>query len=207
MHNYYINKKAYNCLVKKGLTIVISGPSGVGKGTVIAELMKQNPEFMISISTTTRNPRPGDVPNETYYFVEKEDFLKSIENNEFAEWAVVHNNYYGTKKSFINHCMKSQNTLILEIDIQGAEKIRQKFAKKEVEGKLISIFITPPSEAELLKRIELRGSDSKENIQVRMQNAKLELKEKDKFDFIVVNNIVKETCQEINRIIQKELEK
>ena len=150
---------------KKGELIIISGPSGAGKGTVIKELLKKHDDIWLSISCTSREKRSGDVPNETYYFLTKKEFEVGIEENKFLEYATYNNNYYGTPKKQIKEKLDAGINVLLEIEVQGALKV------KELIPEAICIFIMPPSMQELKKRLVKRGTESKEKILSRFKSA------------------------------------
>ena len=186
----------------KGKLFVISGPSGVGKGTVLSYLMEnKNVNIMYSISATTRDPRPDEIDGEDYFFISEEDFFTKKKNNEFIETAEVHNNYYGTPRENVVENLNKGNNIILEIDIQGAKQIRSQF------NQAILIFLEPPTFSELEERLNKRGSENKKNKKIRLNNAKNELKEKVIFDYTVVNKNIKQAAEEIQEIIIKETDK
>ncbi|MFW5998375.1 MAG: guanylate kinase [Bacillota bacterium] len=185
---------------KKGKLFVISGPSGVGKGTVLGVLMQDNNlDLQYSISATTRNPRPGEVDGQDYYFLSEAKFKKMKKNNEFIETAKVHNNYYGTpKKNIEKNILKGKN-LILEIDIQGAKQIRARFPEA------VLIFLEPPSFSELKNRLNKRGTEDNKIKKIRLNNAKNEMKAKIIFDYTVVNDNIKKSADKLKKIIKKEI--
>lgn len=177
---------------------VISGSSGVGKGTVIQKLMKKNPDFKLSISYTTRKKREGEIEGVNYFYVDKENFKKSIENNEFLEWAEFSENFYGTKKKYVEKVLNQGQNLILEIETQGAMQVKQKMPEA------VLIFILPPSYEDLENRLRGRNTESEEAIAKRLDFVQLEIKNSEKFDYKVVNDKVESAVSEIERIIKSE---
>lgn len=180
--------------MKKGLLIVISGPSGTGKGTVCKELLKNN-NFWFSVSATTRAPREGEVHGKNYYFMTKEQFQDKIEENDFLEYAEVYGNYYGTPKSKVVEMLDKGKDVILEIDIQGALKVKENYK----EG--IFIFILPPSMEELKNRIIKRGTETEESLMTRFKSAYKEINYVSKYNYAVVNDKVNDAVEKIQSII------
>ena len=178
----------------RGQLIVISGPSGAGKGTVCNELLEKN-DFWISVSATTRSPRNNEVPGENYYFITKEKFLERIASDDFLEYAEVYGNYYGTPKSEVLKVLDGGRDVILEIDIQGALKVKKAYPKG------LFIFILPPSMAELKNRITNRGSETPESLMTRVTSAHKEISFVSKYDYAVVNDTVSNACEKIQSII------
>lgn len=187
--------------MSNGLLIVISGPSGAGKGTICKKLINENKNLKVSVSATTRQPRVGEVDGVNYFFLKEEEFVDRINKNDFLEHAVVYGNYYGTPKSNVLKEIESGTDIILEIDIQGALKVKQ----AHPDG--VFIFILPPSIEELNKRIVGRGTDSKEVILKRMQCAYDELNYAFKYDYVVVNDEVDRATEVIKNIISAEKHK
>ncbi|MGB9808565.1 MAG: guanylate kinase, partial [Caldanaerobacter sp.] len=165
---------------KKGLLIVISGPSGAGKGTVCKALIEREKDLKLSISATTRQPRAGEVDGKNYFFKSEEEFKRMIEEDAFLEWAKVYDHYYGTPKEFVLKNLEEGNDVVLEIDIQGALKVKEKFP----EG--VFIFILPPSMEELKNRIKKRGTESEEEIIKRFKSAYEELNYVSKYNYVVI---------------------
>jgi|SRR3712207_3956727 len=181
----------------KGLLIVISGPSGTGKGTVCKELLKREP-FWISISATTRQPRVGEIDGKSYYFLTKEEFKKKIELKEFLEYAEVYGNFYGTPKDKVMEVLNQGKDVILEIDIQGALKVKENYP----EG--VFIFILPPSMEELKNRITNRGTETEESLMTRFKSAYKEINYVSKYNYAVVNDEVVNAVDKIKSIINAE---
>lgn len=173
---------------------VISGSSGVGKGTVIKSLLSKRSDIMLSISYTTRKPRPNEKEGINYFYTNKDDFMKAVENNEFLEWAEFSGNCYGTKKSFVLDSL-NQNHVLLEIDTQGALQIKKKMPEATL------IFIAPPSYEELVSRLRGRHTESEEAIQKRLEFVNFEKENSKQFDHIVVNDTVENAVEQIEKII------
>lgn len=167
--------------------IVISAPSGTGKTTLCARLLREVPELMLSISTTTRAPRGTEKNATEYFFVSKDTFRAKIDAGGFAEWAEVHGNFYGTTKAFIDEAMKHGKSLLLDIDVQGAAQLRVAYPNQTVR-----IFLVPPSLEELEHRLRSRGTDSEETIQKRLKAAVHEMKHTGDFDHVVVNDVLED---------------
>lgn len=184
--------------MKKGLLIVVSGPSGTGKGTVCGELLDSMPELAYSISATTRAPRAGEVDGKNYYFLTKERFEELVAEGGFLEYANVYGNYYGTPLVKIQERLAEGNDILLEIDTQGALEVM----KKCPDG--LFIFLLPPSLGELERRIRGRGSETEESLKKRLGNAKAEIAIGEKYKYVVVNDTVKKAVARIKSIIVAE---
>lgn len=184
--------------MKQGNLIVVSGPSGTGKGTICQALLAEHPEILYSISATTRQPRTGEVNGVNYWFTAKDDFKAMIENNELLEWAEVYGNYYGTPIAKIEEMLASGKDVLLEIDTQGAMNVKQKFPQG------VYIYILPPSLTELERRIRTRGTDSEESIQRRLQAAADEIQIGVHYNYLVVNDQVREATDTVAAIIAAE---
>ncbi len=166
----------------KGKLIVLTGPSGVGKGTLLRSLLKRHPDLYLSISVTTRPPRPGEIPGKDYYFVTRLEFERMVAKGELLEWAEFAGNYYGTPRTPVLENIRQGKWVILEIELEGARQIRQTFPEA------LRIFILPPSLPELEDRIRKRGKDSEEAIARRLNRAQEEMDAADEFDIQIVND-------------------
>ena len=182
----------------KGNLIVISAPSGAGKGTVIDGVMKINNNLWLSVSMTSRKMRSNDIPGETYFFVSKEEFEERIKEGVFLEYAIYNGNYYGTPKDKIQEKLDQGIDVILEIEIQGALKV------KELVPDAIFIFILPPSLKELRRRLVNRGTDSKEKVLERFKTAYKEINEVTKYNYVVINDEVEKAVSKVNAILLSE---
>ena len=181
----------------KGLLIVISGPSGAGKGTICKALVERE-DYYISVSATTRSPRAGAVDGKSYYFLNKEDFIMKIESGDFLEHAEVHGNLYGTPKSSVLEKLDEGKDVILEIDIQGALKVKENYP----DG--VFIFILPPSMEELKNRLIGRGSETPESLMTRFNTAFKEINYISKYNYAVVNDEVDAAVEKIEGILLAE---
>jgi guanylate kinase len=171
---------------------VIAGPTAVGKGTVVRYLLEQHPEILVSVSATTRQPRAGEVHGREYFFVNNEQFDQMIANNELLEYAVVHQlNRYGTPRGPVEEAIKAGQQMILEIDIQGAQQVKESMPEANL------IFIAPPDLDELKRRLVGRGTESPEEIAIRLGTAEIEMKAQEWFDHIVINREVAQCAQEV----------
>lgn len=186
---------------RKGLLLVVSGPSGAGKGTICKEFLQNNKDVKLSISATTRNPREGEVDGVNYFFVTKEKFKDMINNNELLEHAQIYDNFYGTPKAAILENLENGNDVVLEIEMQGARQI------KDVYPEGVFIFILPPSLNELKNRIVGRGTETEEQINKRFGSAVDEICQIEHYDYFIVNNDVKTSAQELEHIISAEKNK
>ena len=182
----------------KGKCFIISGPSGVGKSTVLHALMERRKNVYFSVSATTRDPRPGEVDGVHYHFLDVDTFRQWIANEEFLEYAEFVGNFYGTPKKFVDEAMERGEDVILDIEVQGAIQVTSK------RPDTVRIFIAPPSWAELERRLTDRGTDSPDKIQKRLLRAKVEFQTAHTYDYFVINNTVEEAVEELNAIMTAE---
>ncbi len=181
-----------------GFLLVLSGPSGSGKGTVSEALMKNNDDIIFSTSVTTRTPRPGEVNGENYFFATREEFEKMVENDELLEHAFVHTNYYGTPKKFVFDEIEKGEIVLLEIDVQGALQVKKKY--KEA----VFIFLIPPTMDELKSRLVKRDTETEDEIETRYRNAFKELDFVGEYDYFVINDVIDNAVKDIETIIAAE---
>ena len=184
--------------VARGKLIVIVAPSGTGKSTLIERLQAERPSLEWSVSCTTRVIREGETDGIDYRFISVEDFLKRKENNEFVEWAKVHSNYYGTLKSFIDEGLEVGKHLLFDLDVQGCDLMRDIYGD---EAKII--FIQPPGIEALESRLRSRGTETDETIELRLNNAKEELKRADDFNYKVINDDIETAYVDLKRVIDE----
>jgi len=185
LYNRPMNKKLY----------VISGSSGVGKGTVIKGFLEKNPQFILSVSCTTRAPREGEIDGVNYFFLSKEEFQNCIENDKFLEWAEFAGNRYGTKKKYIQKSLEEGKDIILEIDTKGALQVKNKMPDS------VLIFIAPPSFEILENRLRGRHTEDEATIQKRLQEVREELKRAENFDYKIINDDLNKAITELENII------
>lgn len=181
----------------QGRLFIIAGCSGVGKGTLIKRFLEENPEIKLSVSVTTRKPRAGETDGVNYFFVSEEEFKKSIDNNEFLEWARFSGNYYGTKQSFIEKALQ-KGDVIVEIEIQGAFQVKEKIKDA------VLIFILPPSWAILEQRLRGRNTEDEDTIQQRLKIARDEIEASEKFDYKIVNDNIDMAIKYLKEVFDKE---
>ena len=184
--------------MKKGKTFIISGPSGVGKSTVLKALLERRPNVYFSVSATTRDPRPGELDGIHYHFMDVESFRKWISMDQFLEYAEYVGNFYGTPKRFVDEAMDQGKDVILDIEVQGAIQVTSK------RPDTVRIFIAPPSWAELERRLTERGTDSKDKIQKRLLRVKVEFQTAHTYDYFVINDTVENAVRELDAIMTAE---
>lgn len=183
--------------MSKGRLIVFSAPSGCGKGTMLAEILKDE-KFYVSVSATTRQPREGEIDGVNYHFISREDFLRKIDENAFIEHAEYCNNFYGTMKSEVDDKLEKGIDVILEIEVQGAMKIR------DIRPDAIFVFVAPPSISELRRRLKKRGTESEEVIEERISKAAGEITLAENYDYVIVNAALEDAVSDFLAIIRAE---
>jgi guanylate kinase len=187
-------------MIAVGKVFVITGPSGVGKGTLIEQLLERVPELELSVSATTREPRPDEVDGRDYHFLSPEEFRRRVEAGEFLEHASYSGNYYGTLRQEVDRRLAKSRSVVLEIEVQGARQVRDALGDDAV-----LIFIAPPDENVLRERLEGRGTDSPEAIEQRLRTAEVELAARSEFPLEVVNDEVQKSATELESLVRSEL--
>ncbi len=180
-----------------GKLLILSAPSGAGKTTLRVALCEKFPQIAYSVSHTTRKPRQGEVPGRDYHFIDKDEFLQGAEEGRWAEWAEVHGNYYGTSARYIQRCLEQGCFVLLDIDVQGAEKILKNFPDA------VTIFVKPPSMEVLRNRLFGRGSDKAEDLETRLANAKWEMSQSHTYKHTIVNDDLDEAINEFIGIVRQ----
>ena len=179
----------------KGLLFIVSGFSGAGKGTIMKELLRRYDNYALSVSATTRKPRPGEEHGKDYFFISREEFEEMIRNDELIAYAMYGENYYGTPKKYVEEMMAAGKDVILEIEVQGAQKVKEKMPETE------RIFVTPPCAEELRRRLLGRGSESEEEIERRLSRAVDEAPYMPQYDYILVNDDLDRAVEELHALI------
>jgi guanylate kinase len=187
---------------RQGILFVISAPSGTGKST-LCENLRATPDFIYSVSCTTRAPRPGEVDGTDYHFLSRDEFLKKIEQGEMLEYAQVHGNYYGTLKASVKEALTHGTDVLLDIDVQGAATIR-KTEDEMLRGSLVDVFIMPPTLEELEKRLRKRGTESEEQVQQRMRTGREELKLWPLYKYTILSGSMEEDLIKFRAIMRAE---
>ncbi len=184
-----------------GLLIVVSGPAGVGKGTVVSLVRERDRDVIFSVSATSRNPRPGETDGVNYFFVTRERFQEMIRHHELLEWVEYCGNYYGTPKAYVESELQKGKIVLLEIDVEGANNIKKQYPQ------CVSVFIMPPTLEELRSRITKRGTEPPEVIEKRLQRAENELQYSKEYDYVIINHTVEEAADRFLDIIRRKREK
>ena len=182
----------------KGILLIISGPSGAGKGTVVNELMKDSEKYCLSVSVTTRKPRPGEEEGVSYYFRREKEFKKMAENGALLEYALFFGNFYGTPIKYVEKRLAEGKNVILEIEVQGAIQVKEKYPDA------VLIFLTPETIQDLEDRLRGRNTESEEVMALRLRRAREEVKLINKYDYIVINDLVRNASKRINSIVDTE---
>lgn len=182
----------------RGKIIIIVAPSGTGKSTLIKRLKEEFRELHWSVSFTTREMRPDEVDGKHYFYISRDEFIKKRDQGDFIEWAEVHGNFYGTSLGFVRTKVDNGFSLLFDLDVQGADNMKKQFGD---EAK--AIFIAPPSIETLEERLRGRGTDSEDVIKLRLDNAKSELKRKDDYDFVVVNDELEQAYQDLRKVVSQ----
>lgn len=192
-----------NNMRRNGMTLVISGPSGSGKSTLYKAVSGKLGGMGFSVSCTTRSPRPGEQDGVDYYFLTKEDFERRVAAGDFAEYACVHGNYYGTLKSELSSRMEQGMDVVLDIDVQGAMQLRTLAEKDPLfRDSLEFVFVAPPSYAELEKRLRGRGTESAESLEKRLHNAREEMTYMGKYDYLILNDVLEDAVAAFEALIR-----
>ncbi len=181
---------------RKGILIVVSGFSGTGKGTLMKELVQSYDDYALSVSMTTRSPRPGEEEGKEYFFVSREEFVSQIKNDGLIEYASYCEHYYGTPREYVEAHLEAGKDVILEIEIQGALKVKEKYPTA------LLLFVMPPNAAELKRRLEKRGTESPEVIRMRLERALEEAKGIEEYDYIIINDKLEECVRNLHALIQ-----
>ena len=187
-----------NNTTAKGTLFVVSSPSGGGKGTIIRHVLDVVENLSYSVSYTTRAPRPGEINGREYFFISRDTFDEMVAAGEFLEWACVHGNFYGTAKRQVAEETAAGLDIIVEVDVQGAASVRQLLMDS------VSIFILPPSPEVLRQRLMARGTDSPEELEIRLRNAPAELKQYSSFDYVIINDEIEKAVHQLSSIIYAE---
>ncbi|MGB3188910.1 MAG: guanylate kinase [Limnoraphis sp.] len=182
-------------MVSQGRLVVITGPSGVGKGTLVRQLLQRHRELRLSVSITTRSPRPGEVEGKDYYFVDRKRFEEMVQSGELLEWAEFAGNYYGTPLLPVKQRIEAGESILLEIELVGARQIRERFPQAQ------QVFIRPPSMLELERRLRSRGQDSDEAIARRLKRSVEEINAANEFDFQLVNDDLDDAIKQLENVL------
>ncbi len=187
--------------MKKGILLIVSGLSGAGKGTICNRLMEKYPQYVLSISATSRKPRAGETNGKEYFFISKEEFEDRLKKGLFLEHAQYVGNYYGTPKDWVENQLLQERDIILEIELQGAFQVKDKIPEA------ITIFILPPNMEELKNRLLKRGTETEEEIEKRMKRAEEEMDFVNRYDYVIVNEDIEKSVEMLHNIVSREKEK
>jgi len=185
--------------VNRGLLLVISAPSGAGKTTIVREVLQRFPSFEFSVSATTREMRPGEINGRDYFFLSKSDFENKIAGGELVEYEEIYSNYYGTLKGEIERAISAGENIVFDVDVKGGLSIKKKFPQA------VTIFIKPPSFEILKERLEMRGSETKEQIERRLKRVPMELEKGEFYDYIIINDDLERAVSEVSEIINNKM--
>lgn len=202
MNRYKILNKSFNNskdIERRGLMYVLSSPSGAGKTSIATKLISQDPHISMSISMTTRKPRPGEVDGKDYIFVSKDEFNQAIEDNQLLEWAEVFGNFYGTPREAVENKLKEGRDVLFDIDWQGTQQLHEK-----VGNDLVRLFILPPSVNVLEERLKRRGQDEDHIVQARMKEAANQISHWAEYDYVIINENLDESLSEVQNILNAE---
>jgi guanylate kinase len=186
-------------LARRGLLFILSSPSGAGKSTIARMLLEQDKHIALSVSVTTRPPRPGEIDGKDYHFIDEAEFHRLVEDNALLEWAKVFGHYYGTPKAQVKQGLREGQDFLFDIDWQGTQQLYQR-----AEGDVVRVFILPPSLEELHRRLRSRNTDSEEVIAGRMARAQDEISHWDGYDFVVINDNVENCFEKVRQILNSE---
>lgn len=184
--------------MSRGKLIVVSGFSGSGKGTLMNEMMKRHDNYALSVSATTRKPRPGEVDGVSYFFVTDDEFRRMIDNNELIEYAGYVNHFYGTPRKYVEENLNAGKDVFLEIEIQGALKVKKQYPDA------VLLFVTPPDAEELRRRLISRGTETMDVINARLERAIHEAEGVEAYDYIVINDVLEDCVETVDKIIKSE---
>ena len=188
-----------NALARRGLMFILSSPSGAGKTTISRMLLAADPSIKLSVSVTTRPPRPGEIDGVHYFFVDDAEFDRMVEEDDFYEWAHVFGHRYGTPKGHIRNALKEGQDFLFDIDWQGTQQLYQKDQQD-----VVRVFILPPSIAELERRLRSRATDSEDVVQARMERARAEISHWDAYDYVVINDDIETCFAKVKMILEAE---
>lgn len=194
-----MNSDDLQTIPRRGLMLVLSSPSGTGKTTLSRRLLEVEDNLEMSVSATTRTPRPGEVEGTDYFFMKEEQFQKTKDEGGFLEWAQVFDNFYGTPRKFVSDALVDGRDILFDIDWQGSAQLT-----KTMHGDIVTVFILPPSAAALEQRLRDRGQDPEEVVQRRMAGAKDEIKHYDEYDYIIINDDIDRSVEQLQAILKAE---